>query len=216
MGDPSGDPPAAAAGDPRGDSAAPKMIAPAFCASSLEVDETSVARRIFEGLTPAPAADYVALRRLEVSLPSRRDEDPGLVTLGERGKVCATARDGTKCEKAYRGLATQDVWLPLVFFTRGDTVGIARTPASAMALLGTIDSPEEAFFIAGVSGYRFSCRGANAAGYRDMGDGFELVAEAGGCGKPVERITVRVHANGDTEETSRVTTEAVTDSCPQP
>lgn len=185
-----------------------------FCAGSPLYDVAE--QRIFDRLTPATPSDYLALRRLEVSVPTARDGDIGLVTMAERGTLCGGASDGAACKKSYGRLESDAPWSPLVFFTRGDKVGIVRSHGGAMTLLGTIDSPEEAFYVAQLGGFRFTCTGDNAAGYRAVDGGFEIVTQAGGCGKPIERIVVRVYADGSLEEISRVTTEAETRACPQP
>ncbi|CAN5921971.1 hypothetical protein BH11MYX4_BH11MYX4_47260 [soil metagenome] len=190
------------------------MTSPAFCAGTPADDQ--LPRRIFDRMAPAVASDYLALRRFEVTVPTRRDTDPGLVTLTEHGTVCASASDAARCKKAYDALAYDEPWTARVYFTRADTVGIVKNANDAIALIGAVDSPEKAFFVAGVAGFRFSCGGANAAAYRATADGFEIVTEVGGCGRPVERVTVHVHANGATEEVDRLTTEAVTPSCGQP
>lgn len=194
--------------------AAPAMTSPAFCAGSPTADD--VDKRIFDALTPVTPSDYLALRRLEVSVPSPREEDPGLVTMKERGTKCASASDAAACTKAYGRLETRNVWSPYVFFTRGDSVGIVQSRAAAMSLLGRVDSPEEAFFVAALDGARFECGGATPTGYRVVDGAFELLTDRGGCGKPLERVVVRVYADGTTEEISSVTTEPVTQPCPQP
>ena len=79
-----------------------------------------------------------------------------------------------------------------------------------------VGSAVKAFFVASQKGLRYSCQGPNATGYRAANGGFEIVTETGGCGKPVERITVRVDAHGTTEEIGRITTQAETEPCPQP
>lgn len=135
---------------------------------------------------------------------------------GKSSSADDPASDGAACKKSYGRLESDAPWSPLVFFTRGDKVGIVRSHGGAMTLLGTIDSPEEAFYVAQLGGFRFTCTGDNAAGYRAVDGGFEIVTQAGGCGKPIERIVVRVYADGTLEEISRVTTEAETRACPQP
>jgi len=209
-----GGPSAASAQDPGGSIAPVSTSSPSFCAESPADDQLS--RRIFDRLAPAVAADYLALRRFEVSVPTRRDTDPGLVTLTERGTACARASDAARCKKAYAALAYDQPWAARVYFTRADTVGIVKNANDAIALIGAVDSPEKAYFVAGEAGFRFSCGGVNAAAYRVTEDGFEIVTEVGGCGRPVERVTVHVHANGAIEEVDRLTTEAVTPSCGQP
>lgn len=192
----------------------PTMSAPAFCASSPADD--ALPQRIFAQLAPRVSADYLALRRFEISVPTPSETDAGLVTLLERGKLCATAADPARCTKSYNALAYEAPWSPIVYFTRGDEVGVVKSAANAVTLLGGVDSAEEAFFVAGLAGFRFSCGGSNPAAYRATDDGFEIATEVGGCGKPRERVVVHVHASGAIDEVSRTTTEAVTSECAQP
>ena len=209
-----GDPVAAATSKSDVPAAQPTMSAPAFCAASPADD--GISQRIFDQLAPRVGSDYLALRRFEVTVPSPQDGDRGLVTLLERGTLCANAADAAQCKKRYGALSYDAPWSPYVYFTRGNEVGVVKSAASAVALLGGVDSVEEAYFVAGLASFRFSCGGANPAAYRATDDGFEIVTEVGGCGVPLERVVLHVHASGAIDEVSRTTTEAVTSTCPQP
>jgi len=199
-----------AAGDPGGptggdaataDAQDAPLTPAAFCASGAA---QPIELEIFHALTPAPPADYLALRHLTGGF----DEPDGgrqLVTDAERGEQCATASDRASCERRYRGLGDIGLFYSYVFFTRGDVVGKIEDAASAIRLLGTIDSPEEAFFVAGKSGFAATCDGEAKAAYRKVGDAYELVTQRGGCSAPVEQVIVRVHGDGTVEEMSKKT-----------
>lgn len=170
----------------------------AFCASSNTID-----RAMFDALTPSPPADYLAMR----SLTGGFDEPDGgrkLVTEMERGNRCASASDVASCEQRYDALGLEAIYSRYLFFTRGDDVGIVEKVEEAMALLGTIDSPEEAYFVAGLKGLSASCDADAAAVYRRTDDGFEIVTREAGCLLPTYKVVVRVHSDGTIEETSRV------------
>jgi hypothetical protein len=173
----------------------------AFCAPSSDPGKEEL--RVFEALAPRRAADYFALRHLEGGFdgPDVRD----VITVAERGTRCATATDHAACEAAYDALVLRGLFFNYVFFTRGDEVGIVQSRDDALDLLGGVDSPEEAYFVASWSGYGISCSGETAAAFRPAtdGDGFELVAESGGCMTPVDRVVVRVRADGRVEEIDR-------------
>jgi len=66
----------------------------------------------------------------------------------------------------------------------------------AQGPLGTVDSPEEAFFVARYKGLAATCEGEASAAYRPTDDGFELVTLRGGCMSPVERVVGECVAMG--------------------
>lgn len=195
-----------------GDATAP-FVAPSFCPSP---DYIATAEAIFTKLAPSPAPDYLALRLLSLSVPESLPSDAGLITLRERGTLCATATDRAACSKAHAALSTQDRLIPFVTYTRGDVIAKVTTVAKAIAFLGVIDAPEEAYFIADLASYRYPCGGKIPTGYRAAPDGFDLVTSLGGCGKPLERVVLRVHGNGVLEEIARETVEPETSACAQP
>lgn len=198
---PSGGDPAAASGSSPADAVEPSFSPASFCTTG---SGSPVDREIFAALTPSPPADYLALRRLTGGF----DEPDGgreLVTEAERGERCATAKDRPRCERRYKGLSDIGLFYSYVFYTRGDEVGKVEDAAGALKLLGTVDSAEEAFFVARWSGFAATCEGDASAANRSTDDGFELVVERGGCGSPVERVVVRVHRDGTVEEVSKRT-----------
>lgn len=199
--------PAPSGEEPEGASTAPtNPVEPARTAAPFCVKRSNagVDRAIFDALTPSPPADYLALRHLTGGF----DEPDGgreLVTEAERGERCATAKDRALCERRYRSLGDIGLFFSYVFFTRGDEVGTVEDAAAAVKLVGTVDSPEDAFFVARFAGFAATCDGEASAAYRATDDGFELVAESGGCNSPVSRVVVRVRRDGTVEEVSRKT-----------
>ncbi len=182
-------------------SAEPDRTPAAFCAPG---SATAIDRAIFGALSPTPTADYLALRRLSGGF----DEPDGgrqLVTDVERGNRCRTASDPASCERRYALLDLNGLFFSYVFYTRGDEVGKIENAAQAMKLLGTIDSPEEAYFVAGFTGFSATCDGEARAAYRKTDDGIEIVTQTGGCNAPVQEVIVRVHDNGTVEEVGRKT-----------
>ncbi len=117
-----------------------------------------------------------------------------------RGVPCARAADRALCEKRVadlRLMASQcdgfavvpkvrapnarDIGacsLSYLVYTRGDEVGAVSTAEAARALLGAIDTPQEAMFLARLGGESFVCSGDAPAAYSALADGFELVASA--------------------------------------
>lgn len=177
----------------------PARTKASFCATA---ERTSIEAELFQLITPTPSADYLALRRLTGGF----DEPDGgreVVTDAERGVKCERATDRAKCEKRYAGIEINELFFPKLVYTRGDEVVKVDSPAQAVKLIGVVDSPEDAFFIAGQSGFAATCQGEASAEYRQVDDGYELVTERGGCNSDVMRVVVRVNRDGSVEETSR-------------
>ncbi len=86
-----------------------------------------------------------------------------------------------------------------ILYTRGDEIGVARTPAETLALIGQIDTVEEALWVAGTQGYTTSCGSSQApdSQFRTTNDGgydLELVKNQF-CG-PGETDKVHVDYKG--------------------
>jgi hypothetical protein len=130
------------------------LSAAPFCAGSASYDEVHAA--VFAALSPDSAADYLALRRNAGGIPS-----PGLtkelITVSERGALCSGASDLAKCKDAYAALSPPISVSDHHCFTRGDTVGCLESKPEAVAFLGTVDSIEEAVFIAQYEQYYATC-----------------------------------------------------------
>lgn len=185
--------------DPSGPGAEPARTKAAFCATA---ERTSMDIEMFRLLTPTPSADYLALRRLSGGF----DEPPGgrqVITDAERGVKCASAVDRAKCERRYESIPFDSLFYSYVFFTRGDEVGMVESAADAMKLIGVVDSPEDAFFVARYAGFAATCAGEASAEFREVDGAYELVTQQGGCMSPVERVVVRVKRDGTTEVVSK-------------
>lgn len=177
----------------------PARTKASFCVTA---ERSSMEIELFQLITPTPPADYLALRRLTGGF----DEPAGgreVLTDAERGERCKTASDRTACEKRYKGIPLDELFYSYVFFTRGDDVGKIQSATSAMKLIGVVDSPEDAFFVAWQSGFWPTCAGEASAQWRQVGDAYEIVTQQGGCNAPVERVVVSVHRDGTIEGVSR-------------
>src|SRR5688572_24317653 len=81
--------------------------------------------RIFAGLEPTSPTDYLALRHNEGGFDGPWPRK--VITVAERGKLCAKAPDAAKCEQDYASLVLNELFFPYVFYTRGQDVGIVRS-----------------------------------------------------------------------------------------
>lgn len=186
--------PAAENADPRTDDELPTT---AFCASSTE----NPARMRFAAFAPEPRAEYLALRQNQGTLPS-----PGLtkdlVTVAERGQLCAGAADAAKCKAAYEKLSPEIRLGYQLCFTRGDTVGCVESRAQAAAFLGSVKSIEEAFWLAEYDGYYGQCTYQEVvARGKKLADGsFQLAAMKGGGCADIFRAVINVKPDGTITE----------------
>lgn len=177
----------------------PARTKASFCVTA---ERTSLETEMFQLITPTPPADYLALRRLSGGF----DEPDGgreIITDAERGVRCEHATDRAACEKRYANIEFNELFYPYVFFTRGDEVVKVNSAAKAVQLIGVVDSPEDAFFVARQAGFAATCAGEASAEFRKVDDTYELVTEQGGCNSDVMRVVVRVNRDGSVEETSR-------------
>jgi hypothetical protein len=174
------------------------MPRPSFCTGPSGQD---VGAALFAGLAPSKAPDYLARRQYGGELPGGLTEE--LHTVEERGTLCSGATDATACKEAYAALKPPARFGDHLCFTRGDGVGCLATKTDAMAFLGTIDSVEEAIFIAQYDGY-----GATCNDYRiftratQLADGtFRLALLKGtGCNSETMRALVDVSQDGNVVE----------------
>jgi hypothetical protein len=172
------------------------MPRPAFCTGPSSRD---IGAALFAALAPSEPADYLARRHNKGQIPGGLEEE----LVEERGVLCSGANDVTACKKTYAALRPPVRAGDHLCFTRGDSVGCLTTKADAMALLGTIDSVEEAIFIAQYDGY-----GATCDDYRifvratELGGGtFRLaLLRRAGCNSPTTRALVDVAPDGTVTE----------------
>jgi hypothetical protein len=87
-----------------------------------------------------------------------------------------------------------------LLYTVGGTVGVAQTLPEIRAFLGSIDSPQEAFYLARNSGYRISCDDGPVPEWRAArGGGYELRVQKrfGTCQDGIIEATVVVSSDGN-------------------
>lgn len=174
-----------------------------FCAMPGSIGYDIIGKAIFAALTPASPTEYLALRENVGVIPS-----PGLSKelrlVSERGQLCSGAGDLAKCRQAY------DQVSPSIrpgfhhCFTRGDTVGCVEGTKDAMALIGQVDSIEEAYFVAEYGGYGVSCDSRVPAYGKKLTDGsFQLalskLMSGGPCGQ-IHRALINVARDGTIRE----------------
>ena len=87
-----------------------------------------------------------------------------------------------------------------ILYTRGDEIGVARNTAETLALIGQVDTVEEALWVASREGYSLSCGSRDAADsqFRTTSDGgYDLsIVKYGSCGGPSETDKVHVDYKG--------------------
>lgn len=177
----------------------PARTKASFC---LTAERSSLEIEMFQLLTPTPPADYLALRRLSGGF-EEPDGGREIIVDAERGVKCEHATDRAACEKRYKNIEFNEIIFSHLFYTRGDEVVKVDSPAKAVKLIGVVDSPEDAFFVARQAGFAATCQGEASAEYRQIDDSYELVTEQGGCNSDVMRVVVRVNRDGSVEEVSR-------------
>ncbi len=96
---------------------------------------------LVSALKPKTPVDYLELR---LDYYSGMPETHEVVSTGETGTPCATAKDGAKCKAALAdAIPKGTTGGEYLVYTRGDDVGTVRGK-EIVAFLGTIDGPEEA------------------------------------------------------------------------
>ncbi len=95
-----------------------------------------------------------------------------------------------------------------------DRISVAAGPGEIRALFGTIDTPEEALYLAQVSGYTVTCTEAPVAQYRSDGSGYRLVVQKrdGTCNEGITKVVLAVSSDGTLRELSTVRVRP-TDRC---
>jgi hypothetical protein len=187
-----------------------------FCAAPGSIGYDFIGKAIFAALTPDSPTEYLALRENVGTVPS-----PGLSKelqlVSERGQLCSGAGDLAKCKQAYDQISPP---IRLGFhhcFTRGNTVGCVESTKDAMALIGQVDSIEEAYFVAEYGGYGVSCATSVPAQGKKLTDGsFQLalskMTSGGPCGQ-LHRAVINVARDGAIREVKIELVDA-NPSCP--
>ncbi len=182
---------------------------------------------LLAGAHLAQAADFLAERSESAYENGVSDGGPPLswtAQLTEQtGVACKTATEVATCKASLdalrllptdaatcfarggggpgRGCVTQ-----YLVTTRGDRISTAQGAAQVKALFGTIDTPEEALYLAQVSGYTVTCTEAPFAQYRSEGSGYRLVVQKrdGTCDDGITQVVLLVGNDGTLQEVSSV------------
>jgi hypothetical protein len=82
-------------------------------------------------------------------------------------------------------------------YTRGDEVAAVNSVEAANAFFGSIDTPQEAMYLAKLGGESISCGGSAPAAYREVAGGYEVqTSNLDRCGRTITRRIVFVSTNG--------------------
>jgi hypothetical protein len=94
-------------------------------------------------------------------------------------------------------------------YTRGEEVAAVRSLPEAQAFFSTIDSPQEAMYIALLNGESMSCGGSAPVAYRATAKGYEVqTSNVDRCGKTIVRRIVLVAFDGTVTLLSNVMVNA--------
>lgn len=182
---------------------APLGLVTAGCGSSLG-DFTGRVCLLEQGglsdLAPADGIDFIALRQSGTL-------NGATSNLAEWGTACATASDPAACQSALAALPLDAAlaqsgydlvtWYDLAF-TSGDSVGRVTDRSSLLALLGTIDTPNEAALVALAAGHEMPCDENN---FREENGVFVLLGTRGTtCGGDIEHYEISVTSSGEVTE----------------
>lgn len=134
-----------------------------------------------EGLSPAAATDYIALRDADGI-----DATAKVRLLSETGSKCATAANKTACLSALDAVPGAPGFNSCVdhpcphtlAVTQGDSARGIGTAAELLGFLGAIDTPQEAALVAFAEDYDLSCSTLGEGGVRVApdGNGYEVLA----------------------------------------
>lgn len=156
----------------------------------------SCAVPVLEGFTLAEPVDFIALRT-HSDMRSPKSSDGATW-----GTACAGATDKATCEATlakthpessgygYCGMGCSDTGL---VYTRGDTVGLADSPAEAAALFGTVDTVSEVIHLARAHDYKPDCASLVAV---EGGYQLEGTFQVSDCPFTDERRLLSVTADG--------------------
>ncbi|WP_163990630.1 ferritin-like domain-containing protein [Pyxidicoccus caerfyrddinensis] len=177
--------------------------------SSPMCEEGSLA---VSGLSLATPVDVVQLRGIGSNPGSDEHRE---AVLSSSGTPCATASNVPACTSALANLTSETGFntscldLCSAFYvatTRGDEVKAHASLESLRALLGTIDTTQEAALLAFAEGYDLSCEKLARGAVRAEPDGrFSVIGTTGfACGKgtAVTRFVLEVSPDGSVREVS--------------
>jgi hypothetical protein len=167
-----------------------------------------------DGIMAAVPVDYLSVRF--DSFPQGAVAIQTMV-VEERGAACASATNVAACNATLAALRSENDPKQCVppewggqcggsylAYTRGDTVGIVRTKADALAFFGTIDTSKEAYWLSRFEANLYPrCFAPPIASSRMIVDGFEIVLVESVCNAPEFEVLLRVHRDGTTEIVER-------------
>ncbi len=187
-----------------------------FCAGFKPASAVDFAGLRTESTEPRPTRD-------EAGVAGSGVEAAWTATLGEDrvGTPCASASDRAACEDRLaklRVLGDSCQGVPIVpldvasgaaapqqngscrttylVITRGDTVEAITDAAQALAFFGEIDSPQEALYLAFLSGESLQCAGSSPPLYVEK-DGYDILTSTSlRCGKTTARKMIHVSRSG--------------------
>ncbi len=199
------------------------------------------------GLTSMPALDGAADRvetaftisqAGRVTPPAAGAQGDGWTTLtvgDPSGTFCTTATDRSACEKKvaeFRVLPADETECKNRFpstvgpsgcvaryllYSRGDEVGVARNDEELIALMGTVDTMDEALFFVLRAGYSLACSslfGDDSTGRTTAAGGFDFnVVVLPNCENQVKHAVVHVDYAGTVTEVSSTTSTLDRVSC---
>ncbi|RKG90373.1 ferritin-like domain-containing protein [Corallococcus terminator] len=186
--------------------------------SPVECDNNSPA---ISDLSLSFAPDFVQVRSIYRDSPASESQP-----VSSSGQACATATDATACQstlaelRVEQGLRSYCVdFCPDYFLvtTLGDEVKTYPTLESLKALLGPIDTEQEAALLTFASGYALRCSDIVQGAVKSNADGsFNVIGTQGyacGEGSSLKQLVLRVSASGDISEEQQHTLEKGSGNC---
>ncbi|RKG64444.1 ferritin-like domain-containing protein [Corallococcus sp. CA054B] len=176
-----------------------------------------------DDLSAQPAPDSIELRQIT----SYDIEAPALYeTRDSTGQACATATDPGACRTALEEARPHDGFfatctlLCTKYFlatTRGDEVKTWTSLQELKALLGNVETRQDAALVAFASGYELACGDLERGAVKRNPDGsYNIVGTRGfacGEGSDLTQHVVRVSTNGDVTEVEKHVLEKGTGTC---
>lgn len=183
---------------------------------------------LLAGAHLAQAADFLAERFESADENGAPDGGPPLTWRAQlteqTGTACKSAADPATCKASLDALRllptdatacfaqgpgggpSRGCFTRYLVTTRGDQIATAQGAAQVKALFGTIDTPEEALYLAQVSGYTVTCADAPLAQYRTERSGYRLVVQKrdGTCDEGITQVVLSVSSDGTLQELSSV------------
>lgn len=153
---------------------------------------------------PEPIA-YIAAIQAELVLGPPPPNGPSVYVrvAAELGQACRGASDQQGCLDEVAALREPPAECPCppgsLIVTRGDEVLAVTTEGQAEALLGMIDTRDEAILAAFLAGQRIECGYAEGSGTqaRSVGDGYEIATDWEVCSAGIFTQSTQLDASGE-------------------